>query len=309
VAKYGLSLKQSERHRDYGNARELRVDNTPFAELIFSLMPGCACTKRLDDLSIFSSYEHIKAFLIGLFGGDSLKDDSRARLEISSYRLALLAKELILALGIPCSFRKTSRGSYKVSFAYNQIVDSPDIFNGINLCSNIRQKDMSCKASMNGCFCFGDFAFFKVSNIKTEHYDGPVYNLGIEDIQEYRAVIGTYHNCGFHPSVDLEDIKLKLVQEIGGDPIELNLWPSRGRELSYKPFIDEEAIAPLLEPEKLSRADLQGRLNDLLSMDKMENDASFITTSFGREETAVNIDIEEDKTDEVVEQVRELLSA
>jgi hypothetical protein len=113
----------------------------------------------------------------------------------------------------------------------------------------------------------------------------------------------------FHPSVDLEDIKLKLVQEIGGDPIELNLWPSRGRELPYKPFIDEEAIAPLLEPEKLSRADLQGRLNDLLSMDKMDNVGSFVTTSFGREETSVNIEVEEDKTDEVAQQVVKVLNA
>jgi len=308
MAKYGLSVQRSERSRDCGSARDLRIDNTPFAELIFDLIPGGAKTKRLTDLSIFASYKHIEEFLIGLFGGDSLKDDSRARLEISSYRIALLAKELMLALGISCSFRKTSRGSYKVSFSYSQIVNSSNIFDGINLCSRKRQKNTISKASMNGCFCVKDFAFFKVSEIKTEHYEGKVYNLGIENLQEYRAVIGTYHNCGFHPSVDLEDVKLRLIQEIGGDPIELNLWPSRARELPYKEFIDEEAIEPLLEPEKLTREDLQGRLNELFFVDKMEGTSSFITTRFdNKEETTVDIEIEEDRTDEVVQNLVKVL--
>ncbi len=112
----------------------------------------------------------------------------------------------------------------------------------------------------------------------------------------------------FHPSVDLEDIKLKLVQAMGEEPIPLNLWPSRARELPYKPFITEEGIEPLLESEKLSRGEIGTRLNELFFVDKMDGD-TFLTTVYGdQEEPSIDIEIEEDRTEEVENIMRRFLA-
>lgn len=69
---------------------------------------------------------------------------------------------------------------------------------------------------------------------------------------------------GWHPSVDLEDIKLKVIQQQGEDMHDYDLWPSRAQALVNKPYIDQAAIAPIIEPEQLSESEMQGRIQQLL---------------------------------------------
>lgn len=47
---------------------------------------------------------------------------------------------------------------------------------------------------------------------------------------------------GWHPSVDLEDVKMKAVQMEGLDFHDFDLWGSRERALAQKPYINEELI-------------------------------------------------------------------
>lgn len=116
---------------------------------------------------------------------------------------------------------------------------------------------------------------------------------------------------GFHPSVDLEDIKLKLVQHMGEEPIPFNLWPSREKELLGKPYITDEVLEPLLEEEDLSSEEIKSRINELLFADRMDGDV-FITTAQAateKNEVAVNLDIEEDNTEEQERLLREAINA
>ena len=69
---------------------------------------------------------------------------------------------------------------------------------------------------------------------------------------------------GWHPSVDLEDIKLKVVQTLGEDMHEYDLWPSRAAALVNKPYINHEAIQPILELERLSEPDAAERVEEIL---------------------------------------------
>ena len=114
----------------------------------------------------------------------------------------------------------------------------------------------------------------------------------------------------WHPSIDLEDVKLKLVQHLGEEPIPLNLWPSREKELPYKPYIDNESIKPLINQEELSSEEIKSRVNDLLFADKMEGNV-FITTAAGQteEEVVTNLEIEEDRTEEEEQMVAEVMNA
>lgn len=98
---------------------------------------------------------------------------------------------------------------------------------------------------------------------------------------------------GWHPSVDLEDIKLKLIDTIGEDMHDYNLWPSRLKAMQYKPYINEESIAPFLEPERLTKVEMSSRINKLLNGNVQGT--SFISkTNDGRNENVVEINIKRD---------------
>lgn len=77
---------------------------------------------------------------------------------------------------------------------------------------------------------------------------------------------------GFHPQVDLEDIKLVVVRNEGRDIHDFNLWESREKMLPYKHYIDEEAIAQVTaEDADMSSGDIQAVLQDILASYGMQN--------------------------------------
>lgn len=83
---------------------------------------------------------------------------------------------------------------------------------------------------------------------------------------------------GFHPSVDLEDIKLKFIQQLGEDMHEYNLWPSRAQQLINKPFIDEEAIAAINIEKNFDRKNLENNIDDLFMINGAYPNAFFEST-------------------------------
>ena len=74
---------------------------------------------------------------------------------------------------------------------------------------------------------------------------------------------------GWHPSVDLEDVKLKTVLDLGEDMHDFNLWPSRLNGLASKPYINDEVIRPILNPQNLSATQTRARLEDLFASRQM----------------------------------------
>ena len=70
---------------------------------------------------------------------------------------------------------------------------------------------------------------------------------------------------GWHPSVDLEDIKMKIVLNQGEDMHDYNLWPGRMNRLAGKPYINDEATAPIMRPDMLSPGEMRARLNSIFA--------------------------------------------
>jgi intein/homing endonuclease len=56
---------------------------------------------------------------------------------------------------------------------------------------------------------------------------------------------------GWHPSVDLDDVKLKYVEMAGLDHHDFDLWGARRRSLARKPYINEELIGEMSAQEDL----------------------------------------------------------
>jgi len=95
---------------------------------------------------------------------------------------------------------------------------------------------------------------------------------------------------GWHPSVDLEDIKLKLVMNMGEDMHDYDLWPSRAQTLVNKPYINDQAVRAITEPEELSRSEIHDRINQLLLVDKIQ--ASVFSRAVYGPESNGSIDVE-----------------
>jgi hypothetical protein len=74
---------------------------------------------------------------------------------------------------------------------------------------------------------------------------------------------------GWHPSVDLEDVKLKTVLDLGEDMHDFNLWPSRLNRLASKPYINDDAVSPILRQENLSQSQMIQRIEDLFLGNQM----------------------------------------
>ena len=109
---------------------------------------------------------------------------------------------------------------------------------------------------------------------------------------------------GWHPSVDLEDIKLKVIQNMGEDMHDFNLWPSRLQSLVYKPYINDAAIAPILEPEQLTEDEMHARINELF-VGNGTIPHVFTRTTFGNSTTGgLEVDIEQrQSTDHILGEI------
>ncbi len=77
---------------------------------------------------------------------------------------------------------------------------------------------------------------------------------------------------GWHPHVDLEDVKLKIVDNLGEDIHDYNLWASRQRELVRKPYITDEPLTAVTQhPSELAKA-IEGTLRSVLSLKNVQVD-------------------------------------
>jgi hypothetical protein len=78
---------------------------------------------------------------------------------------------------------------------------------------------------------------------------------------------------GWHPSYDLEDLKLKIIDSTGQDMHEYNLWQGRQRQLSRKPYVQEteEDINKFSkqDPIQITRA-VETTLRDVLGFKNLQ---------------------------------------
>lgn len=99
---------------------------------------------------------------------------------------------------------------------------------------------------------------------------------------------------GWHPSVDIDDIKIKLIENMGADMHEYDLWPSRAHSIQNKPYINDEAIQPFLHMNQ-SSLEIRGNLERLLNDNNINGDV-FIrhTASLYGQPPKVNFTLEQD---------------
>lgn len=98
---------------------------------------------------------------------------------------------------------------------------------------------------------------------------------------------------GWHPAVDLEDIKLKIVKDAGENMYEYDLWPDRLRALARRPMVEEAAEE--VEGPGMDREALRKRIDEILSAHNIQaTQVSLISAGSGQ--SSVNIEIQEDRS-------------
>lgn len=109
---------------------------------------------------------------------------------------------------------------------------------------------------------------------------------------------------GFNPNVDLDDVKLKVVENLGETIQDYDLWPTREKQLLYKQkYINDQSIAPVEQPNKSSESDIRGMIQKILT-DFNIKDAHVDVAMSGGNNNHVNMDIQEDRERELKERIR-----
>lgn len=112
---------------------------------------------------------------------------------------------------------------------------------------------------------------------------------------------------GWHPSVDLNDVKLKLVDTLGLDMYTFDLWQSDVRRAAYKEFLDEPSVIEEVtnnEGKSIDqvREEIQGLLDDMNLPQ-----TSVIVTGVNAESESfeMHLDVTENRRDELRRRLRE----
>ena len=109
---------------------------------------------------------------------------------------------------------------------------------------------------------------------------------------------------GWHSSVDLDDVKLKVVQNLGEDAHEYDLWPDQARTLLNKKYINTQAVEALTQPMNLSDAEMRSRTDALFLASEMKSD-TFVRRTYGfGMDSRMRIDVEQEP--DIDQLVREL---
>lgn len=249
--------KLIKRYRNTGNSISVILNQQIAAHVMYRL---CGRYSNKKAPSFPGSLRQHKIAADAYLQGDGSFKNNRAVLNTTSINLALWFRDIQIASGNNVSYRCQKRSNRKDQHRIS-ILSTP-------------QKDRI------------------VTSVKLVLYEGKVHNLQVEGSNEFYVISGLVHNCGWHPSVDLEDIKLKIVQNMGEDMHEYDLWPSRAIGLGNKPYINNEAIEPLVSPEDMDDDEIRARINEVLVPEGVEVSTFIRTTNDGQD--SIDVDIEQD---------------
>jgi len=102
---------------------------------------------------------------------------------------------------------------------------------------------------------------------------------------------------GWDPRVSLSDLKLKVVESLGENPYDYDIWQEQRIASVRKPYLGP-AAEELLEEEALSSAEVKQKLIDVLN-DHNLNDARIVLIPQPSGEMRVDLTIQQDRSDDV----------
>lgn len=102
---------------------------------------------------------------------------------------------------------------------------------------------------------------------------------------------------GWHPHADLEDVKLKLVDTLGEDIHDYNLWESRQRTLARKPYLDEDSMSEVMQEPEENPQEVIERIKEMLR-DMLGLENVYVTaTQSGQADSKIEFELTDSRLD------------
>ena len=195
VAKlFGLDVSVTE--RPSRNTIELAVHSARLARAFKEWFGDGAATKRIPHELMLLPPSQQRELLKGLWRGDGWIDSQRARASYKTISKTLREqlKLLLLRQGIvPSVYTTPARRGHRE--AYSVFVTSARDYK--RLMEILGRKPKRLPAGKPPSTVIGqNFVMVPVADIETFEYDGPVWNLEVEDVHSYVSECATLHNCG-----------------------------------------------------------------------------------------------------------------
>jgi len=106
---------------------------------------------------------------------------------------------------------------------------------------------------------------------------------------------------GWHPAVDLDDIKLKIVENEGENMYDYDLWPDRQRQADRRPYLPEAAAEA---SAGMDADEVRKRINEVLTGHNIRTFNVNVTPLHGLPENRIDLNISEDRTQSIKELIR-----
>jgi len=99
---------------------------------------------------------------------------------------------------------------------------------------------------------------------------------------------------GFDPRVRLQDIKLKVIQDLGESPFDYDIWPDTVRSAARRPYL--EGAAEELYDDQLDESEIREQLEKLLSAHGVSSLSVSSRPILGGQKPQIDLTIEEDRS-------------
>jgi len=102
--------------------------------------------------------------------------------------------------------------------------------------------------------------------------------------------------CGWNPAISLEDIKLKVVQETGGDPFMYDIWPDQIRTAARRPYLEEatEQLEGNMTPDEVKK-----RIEDIFNSNNISIKSISLKPLYGSNSNEASLLIKEDRSTDI----------
>jgi hypothetical protein len=234
--------------------------------------------------------------LAGVLLRDALKTDrKRIRFSVTSPGLCLLVRYLLWGFGFPASYREQPKTKKKAKVYITEV----GVYNAFSLISSLLSLDfqkiefLSLEKISSNRFCDNKYLYFYIKQKTYQSYRGKVFDFTVSPKQRYLTSGAMLHNS---PQVNLEDIKMKIVKERGGDLFEYDIWPEQVRVAAGRPYL-EQAVKQL----QSSPTDIQRTIRDILVNNRISDiNINVVPISNGGKHE-VDLQLEENRSSEIKE--------
>ncbi len=192
---FGLQVTSKE--KSGRNLVEVSIHSSRLARAFREWFGSGAQNKRLPHFMMLLPLEKQRELLKGLWRGDGWVHPTRAR---ASYRtiskkLRDQLKLLLLRQGIvPSVYTDPARPGHRE--AYTLFVTNQRDVAHLAKILGLRRRTGRFTGKPPSTIVGQNFVMIPVASIETFEYDGPVWNLEVEDVHSYVSECATLHNCG-----------------------------------------------------------------------------------------------------------------